>query len=189
MFDAFFHVAQSDPGCDLIRTAGQSLTVVGDTHGCTFLVTAQVNCDTGRAGMAFNIGQRLLCDPVKGDLAVLIQPVAKHNGRELGLYPGAFPEIVGQSLQSRAEAQIVQHTRTQVSADATHLGDGGSKVVDPLAQRIACTILLSTFKFASRIVQRVAHPDKDLADPIMQLTRNATRALPLARRTRAGSAP
>ena len=123
--------------------------------------------------MAFDVGQRLLGDTVQRDLRILIQPVAKHHGVKGRFDPGSGLKIMGQRLERGAKAQIVQHAGAQIAADPAHFGNGGGQVLDALIQRFFGRIRGAGFQPAPRDVQGKAHPDKDLADAIVQFPRHA----------------
>ena len=84
------------------------MTVVLDLQGCAGPVTAQIDPDVVGTGMPLDVGERLLRDAVERDAGRLIEPIAKDDGLEFGLDPGADPEIVSKRKSERSSFTIVR---------------------------------------------------------------------------------
>ena len=122
LFDPLGHVAQAHAGAGRIVATGQAASVILDPHGCAASVPQKADPYAGRPGMAFDIGQRFLSDPVQRCLGLDIQPVAKNGSVKFDLQTCTSFECFAKRFQRWTESQIVQHTGAQIVADAAHLG-------------------------------------------------------------------
>src|SRR6056297_2135576 len=172
LFDALLHVAQAKPAARARARGVDAAAVVGDAQRAAAGVAAQVDMDAGRAGMALDIGERLLRHAVERDLGLVVEPVAEHHRVEFGGDAGATAEILRERLERGTEAEVVERAGAQVAADAAHLLDGGGEVRGTAVERVSGA-RVARGQPPPRGCERIAHADEDLADAVVQFARDA----------------
>ena len=97
------------------------------------IVRAQMDGDPRGAGVARNVGQRLLHDAEQVRFG-LIRQAAVESGSVIDLDAGALAETRHQPAQARVETEIVEDGGAQKLGQLAHVGDGLLHQLDAIVQ-------------------------------------------------------
>jgi hypothetical protein len=173
---ALHHIAQSDAALGMQGDALgiEAVAVVADAQRDAVRLAGQRDVNAAGAGMAFDIGQRLLRQPEQHGVGDVGQGVG--TARRLKVYRGSARQgvLLGQVLQGGGQAEVVQDGRAQVVRNAAHLGHHVAELVGGMLEhRLRRLLLLGLAR------RQPDHPGLDLqldrhqplADAVMQVAR------------------